>query len=269
MAIHHLEVAKTPVAVIDFETTGLNPGPDRVVEVSVVRIEPGRKPELVFDTLVNPERQMAATEIHGITDAAVRNAPSFGEIIRPLTAAISGCVVAAYNAYFDMKFWRAEARAAGGPTNLPFVCLMYLRPMLGLGSRCRLAEACRAHGISLVNAHRTAADSMAAALLFPVCLDAMSRAGVRTYGDLASGRGYAFCESFAHPLLVASGRQGAERVWTREHAAAARHIAPDSTRRSVAAANGLSRHPPTRPVTTPASSLLRKGFREWLRRLLT
>ncbi len=73
-------VARTPIAVFDFETTGLNPGYDRVIEVSVIRIDPGRSPRLVLDTLVNPRRRVAATEIHSITDADVADAPEFGEI---------------------------------------------------------------------------------------------------------------------------------------------------------------------------------------------
>ena len=47
-------IAESPIAVIDFETTGLHPGGDRVVEASVVRLEPGEEPRLVFDSLVNP-----------------------------------------------------------------------------------------------------------------------------------------------------------------------------------------------------------------------
>src|SRR5262245_14174544 len=62
-----LPIADTPVAVLDFETTGLRPGPDRVVEVAVVRIDPGQPPRVVLDTLVNPGRPMACTEIHGIS----------------------------------------------------------------------------------------------------------------------------------------------------------------------------------------------------------
>jgi DNA polymerase III epsilon subunit-like protein len=40
--IHDRPVARTPIAVFDFETTGLNPGHDRVIEVSIIRIDPGR-----------------------------------------------------------------------------------------------------------------------------------------------------------------------------------------------------------------------------------
>ena len=53
--IHDHPVVETPIAVFDFETTGLNPGYDRVVEVSDIRIDPGRPPRLVLDTLRGPD----------------------------------------------------------------------------------------------------------------------------------------------------------------------------------------------------------------------
>lgn len=72
--LHHV-IKDTPIAVLDFETTGLSAGNDRVVEVSVVRIEPGLPPRLVLDTLINPRRRVAATHIHGITDRHVVDPP--------------------------------------------------------------------------------------------------------------------------------------------------------------------------------------------------
>ena len=86
-------VANTPIAVFDFETTGLNPSYDCVVEVSVIRLDPGRPPRVVLDTLINPRRRVSATEIHGFTDADVADAPEFDEIIGDLLTAISGCVL--------------------------------------------------------------------------------------------------------------------------------------------------------------------------------
>ncbi|MEK6531001.1 MAG: 3'-5' exonuclease [Deltaproteobacteria bacterium] len=90
------KIAEMPVAVIDFETTGLTAGYDRIVEVAVARIDPGERPRLIFDTLVNPLRPMAATEIHGITDKDVADAPRFKDIAGELLAAIKDCVLAAY-----------------------------------------------------------------------------------------------------------------------------------------------------------------------------
>src|SRR5437762_12441231 len=89
-------VSNAALAVVDIETTGLHPGADRIVEISVVRIEPGAEPTLALDTLVNPGRRVAATEIHGITDADVIDAPRFEEIAGDLARGLSGAVLAAY-----------------------------------------------------------------------------------------------------------------------------------------------------------------------------
>src|SRR5207245_596356 len=67
-------VSRSAIAVVDIETTGLHPGADRLIEISVVRVEPGAAPFITLDTLVNPGRKVAATEIHGITDADVSDA---------------------------------------------------------------------------------------------------------------------------------------------------------------------------------------------------
>jgi hypothetical protein len=61
------------------------------VEVSVVRVDPGKQPRLVFDTRVNPERRMAATEIHGIRDRDVLGSPMFEDVAGGLLHALSGC----------------------------------------------------------------------------------------------------------------------------------------------------------------------------------
>lgn len=189
-------ISETPVAIIDFETTGLTAGHDRVVEVSVVRVDPGQAPQLAFDTLVNPRRPMAATEVHGITDADVANAPSFADIAGEVVAATSGCVVAAYNVYFDVQFLEFELGNAGVDQIPPHFCLMYLRPMLGLGSRCKLEEACKSHGVERTPSHIAAADAMASAELFVKYLAEIEAKGVSTYGELAKLKKYKFVDSF-------------------------------------------------------------------------
>ena len=189
-------IAETPVAVIDFETTGLTPGPDRVVEVSVVRIDPGEQPRLVFDTLVNPERRMAATEIHGITDAAVAHAPKFHEIAGDLIEATRDCVVAAYNVYFDIKFLNFELGRVKVGHEPPHFCLMYMRTMLQLGYRCKLHEACRAHGIDYEGTHVAADDAFAAAQLYGSFLPELDHRGISTFSELSRLRRYKFLKSF-------------------------------------------------------------------------
>jgi len=190
-------IADTPVAILDFETTGLTPGVDRVVEVSVVRVAPGSGPQIVFDTLINPVRPMAATEIHGITDNDVAKAPRFLDIAGDLVDALHGSVIAAYNVYFDIRFLEFELRNAGVDYEPPHFCLMYLRPMLGLGSRCTLEEACRHYGIACPAKHVAANDSMASSALLAHYSDAARKQGIRTFADLAKLKNYKFINSFA------------------------------------------------------------------------
>lgn len=189
-------IAETPVAIIDFETTGLVAGADRVVEVSVVRSNPGETSRLVLDSLVNPRQPVTGTEIHGITDSDVRHAPTFQDIAGELLAAVDGCVVAAYNVYFDMKFLNFEMANAGVDHEPPHFCLMYLRPLLGLGKRCRLDAACQEHGINYSTAHVAANDALVCGTLFSLYMDSMQTQGIDTYGDLMSVKSYKFFESF-------------------------------------------------------------------------
>jgi DNA polymerase III epsilon subunit-like protein len=189
-------IADVPVAVIDFETTGMWAGYDRVVEVSVVRVEPGRGPELIFDTLVNPNRRMACTEIHGISDHDVFDAPRFDDIATQLLRAISGCVVAAYNVSFDMRFLESELTRVDVRHPFPHLCLMYLRPMLGLGKQCQLSRACWSHGIPLGRAHTAASDALAAAALWIVYRNELAERNIRTFAELAAVKRFKFTGSF-------------------------------------------------------------------------
>jgi DNA polymerase III epsilon subunit-like protein len=195
--IASLPLAETPVAVVDLETTGLYAGGDRVVEVAVIRVDPGVAPTLILDTLVNPRRPVSATEIHGITDADVVDAPTFEELAGNFVSATREAVFASYNVYFDSRFVQAELGTCRFERFPPYICLMYLRPLLGLGRRCSLGDACIAHGISRSHTHAAAADGLAAARLWQFCIASLATTGVRTFSDLAKLKSYKFMDSFS------------------------------------------------------------------------
>ncbi len=212
-----------PVAVLDIETTGLYPDTDRVVELSVVRVDPGEPAELVLNTLINPERRVAATEIHGITDDDVADAPRFGDVAGDLVRALAGCMLAAYNVYFDVRFLEDEFARVGFRQIPPHLCLMYLRPMLGLGKKCCLSDACRAHGIKHEEAHTAAFDALASAGLWHLYQQAMAEQGLQTFRDLTKLRAYKFVESFVRPPLdqaAATSLPSMLRFKPRSHAGA-------------------------------------------------
>lgn len=205
MTIRDQLLAETPVAIVDLETTGLSPTSDRVVEIAVVRIDPGQPPRLVLDTLVNPQRRVTASEIHGIYDDDVIGAPLFGELMSPIAAAVDGAAIAAFNVYFDMRFLEAEFSANSASLAHPYLCLMWLRPALGLGSRATLTNTCADLGVPHTSDHRAANDAMASAELWSKYLAAADAMGLRTFGDLASVKSYKFMKSFDSSPTTRSG----------------------------------------------------------------
>lgn len=240
-------VHETPIAVVDFETTGLSAGADRVVEVSVVRVEPGGGPRLVLDTLVNPLRPMAATEIHGITERDVAGAPTFSEIAGDFLESISDSVVASYNVYFDIGFLEFELRNAGVRLMPPHFCLMYLRPMLSLGKRCCLEDACLASGILMTTAHMSSADAQASAQLLQVYLQIMRERRIMTFGDLGSIKQYKFVDSFRHGPYPRSMVAGLARSGRRKSRARV-EVQPPPLPAASAPVAPIARQKPANPL---------------------
>jgi DNA polymerase III subunit epsilon len=87
-----------PLAVIDLECTGMNLSTDRIVEIAIVKIMPdGRK--IVKRKLINPEIPIPASisEIHGITNEMVKDAPTFRQVANEIRQFIDNADLAGYN----------------------------------------------------------------------------------------------------------------------------------------------------------------------------
>lgn len=101
---------KKPLAFIDLETTGVNLGLDRIVEIAIVKILPdGTKS--VKRKLLNPEMAIpkASSDIHGITDEMVKDAPTFRQVAHELKQMLDGCDLAGYNSNrFDIPLLMEE-----------------------------------------------------------------------------------------------------------------------------------------------------------------
>jgi DNA polymerase III subunit epsilon len=99
-----------PLAVIDLETTGINLGTDRIVEIAIVKVAPDGK-KIVKRKLINPEIPISATSvaIHGITDEMVKDAPTFKQVANELKQFIEHCDLAGYNSNrFDIPLLAEE-----------------------------------------------------------------------------------------------------------------------------------------------------------------
>ena len=195
-------ICDTPIAVVDIETTGLNPSSDRVIEISVIRQEYGKEPELVINTLLNPKRKVTARHIHRVTDQDVADAPTFEEVAECLVDALADCVVAAYNAYFDVGFINTELSRLQGPSIGPYICLMYTGKLVGLFERCSLHKACDACGLKYQGGHEAVNDAFAALELWNRYCELFPSLSIETFHDLRRLGSYRFLDSFQQPPLV-------------------------------------------------------------------
>lgn len=104
-----------PLAVLDLETTGTDPQTDRIVEISVLRLNPGGRPDLRTQR-VHPGRPIPseASAVHGIYDADVAAMPAFEEIARGFLAFLDGCDLCGFNIKkFDLRLLHVEFTRAG------------------------------------------------------------------------------------------------------------------------------------------------------------
>ena len=104
-----------PICFIDLETTGINVSTDRIVEIAIVKIGiDGTKQ--VKRRLVNPEMPIpkGSSEVHGITDEMVKDAPNFKQIANEVKQFMEGSDIGGYNSNrFDVPMLNEEFLRAG------------------------------------------------------------------------------------------------------------------------------------------------------------
>jgi DNA polymerase-3 subunit epsilon len=157
---------------IDTETTGRDPEVDRAVEVACVLYR-GDGVVTRHSWLVNPGRPIPkeSSDIHGITDDAVKDAPPFVAIIPELLEVLAGAVPVAYNAEYDRKVLAAELARAGVAVermppalrrNIEWIDpLIWARELQRAEKSRALSEVAQRLGIPLENAHRATHDAEA------------------------------------------------------------------------------------------------------------
>jgi len=153
---------------LDTETTGLHATAE-IVEICIL----DQADQVLLDSLVKPTRSIPAgvTRIHGISNAMVRNAPTWVEIWPTVQGILAGRAVGIYNAEFDLRMMQQSHRQSGlawQPIGAHAFCIMelYARfyPTAASGRRSphrwqSLANAGRQCAIALPNAHRARADT--------------------------------------------------------------------------------------------------------------
>ena len=96
-----------PYAVIDIETTGGRAGTHKITEIGIVKMI-GSEVVDQWQSLINPQRRIPAmiTQLTGISNDMVADAPLFADIADELEAFTENCIFVAHNVNFDYGFIR-------------------------------------------------------------------------------------------------------------------------------------------------------------------
>lgn len=178
----------TLFAVVDVETTGLDPESDRILQVAAVVVDATGRVVEEFDTVVKPESpaeyEHGGEEIHQIARETVEKGMPLSAALDNVMSVVDGRLFTAHNATFDLGFLRAESRRVGREWTISqYVDTLELsRRTDTSGERRHNLEAlCRHYGVSRERAHEAVADARAAASILVRLIDEL---GARTSDQL-------------------------------------------------------------------------------------
>jgi DNA polymerase-3 subunit epsilon/CBS domain-containing protein len=210
--------------VFDTETTGLDPSAARLLQIGAVRVEAGRlMSDARFECKVNPGSPVppASTAIHGLDDAALKDAPAFPEALRRFTAFAGDQVLIGHNVGFDLAILAREGRLSGvkPPANrvldtrlLAELCF----PRLAGFTLDALASYLK---LDVMDRHDAVADAELTARLFLALLPALRERNIRTLeeAETACKRLTAALESYSRagweePVRVQAGDASLARI---------------------------------------------------------
>ncbi len=166
-----------PFAVLDVETTGLDPEVDRVIEMAVVTTDAQGRITDEWSTLLDPGRDAGATHVHGIADGDLVDAAAFVDRAPELADRLAGTILVAHNLAFDVAFLGSEEGRLGddvaplagvdaGLCTLELSRRLLRRPAQGWS----LGALCAEVGVPLLGPHRALVDARATAGLLGVLL---------------------------------------------------------------------------------------------------
>ncbi len=149
--------------VFDFETTGMKPGINAIIEIGAIKVINGETAG-IFNTLIDPEQYIPPyiSTITHITNSMIQGKRTIKEVLPDFISFCSDLPLIAHNARFDMSFLISNAKKQGYEIHNPVLDTLYLsRKYNKECEKHNLAYLTSFFNIDLKNAHRAYFDALA------------------------------------------------------------------------------------------------------------
>lgn len=170
-----LKLNGAPIAILDFESTGVDPRVDHPVQVSILHATiPSPEARVVYTTRIRPPIPVpeGASAVHGLRDEDLVDAPTMSEALPSILEALEGRLLVAYNLPYDLAMLRACCLREGAEPVPVFGLDPYVwaRTVDKFQKGKKLVDVCGRRGIEIPDAHDSTADCVAVAALLPKLL---------------------------------------------------------------------------------------------------
>lgn len=155
---HH--VWSGTVVVFDFETTGLDPETDRIIEIGAIKLV-NMQPVEEFSILCSTDIELTEDIIRltGITPEMLQGMPRAEDILPKFMDFIDGSIIAAHNAEFDLSMLRASLSRLGIDLEWPCFCTLKMaRELLPDLERKNLDTLAEHYNLKFEARHRSIGD---------------------------------------------------------------------------------------------------------------
>ncbi len=169
-----------PLVFVDLEMSGLVLGLDRVIELCLERVEGGVVVDRIESLVKPPKGVTVPATVHGLDDAMLAEAPPFEALADDVTRLLSGAVVVAHAAPWDVAFLEAELFFVDKALKIPaWVDTLVLSRRAFAFERHSLEALCGEFGVERARAHRAGDDVAALRQVFAKCIEALEPSTVR------------------------------------------------------------------------------------------
>ncbi|MBQ8194604.1 MAG: PolC-type DNA polymerase III [Oscillospiraceae bacterium] len=206
------------IIIFDIETTGLSKETERITEIGAVKL---RNMEIVeeFQTFVDPEKEIPfnITELTGITNDMVADAPSEKQALEEFIRFAGDAVLVAHNADFDTGFIRIACERQGIDYDIRYIDTLALcRAALPHLKKHKLDIVAKEYKLGDFNHHRAIDDAkMLAAIYQRLIADAGKGRTLEKLGDLNSILGNVDVKKLPtyHMIILVKNKAGLKNLY--------------------------------------------------------